>query len=562
MRGFVRAVAAGVAALFSMGQSAPDTIDYTLTPVLNAEGALTALQYDVRFRGDGDGESSLRLPSSWGGRDELWRSIDGLSVVSGGELRDGEGPAQRVIAHRPNAPLHVRYRVIQDFEGAPAAQQGNAYRAIVQPTYFHLIGEASIVAPDGRDDRTPVRWSVRNLPRGWAMASDLEAPRRVLGDVWQSISVGGDFRIIRDRASQVRVAIRGDWSFSDAEFSASVAEIIAGQRLLFGDRPSPYLVTVIQLNAPEGWMSIGGTGLGDGFAFFATANGQAQQITRTLAHEGLHTWIPARIGGLSRENEIEDYWLSEGFTDFYTGRVLVSQGLWTPQQFADDLNRTLSAYAQSPVRTAPNARIAAEFWTSQPVQQLPYQRGRLLATVWDARLRANGRDFDDVLFALRERARADEDSTAAAMFPDAARAFGLDVSTDLITYVRDGAAVLLPEDTFAPCGRVITEELVPFHRGFDIEATSANNNIVAGVDPTLPAYAAGVRNGMTLIRRDAGEIGNSSQEIVYVMRDGDTERTFRYMPRGHGVYTQQRLVIDDGLTDQALHRCVAVLGGA
>ena len=235
-----------------------------------------------------------------------------------------------------------------------------------------------------------------------------------------------------------------------------------------------------------------------------------------------------------------NYWLSEGFTDFYTGRLLVRDGVWTPQQFAADLNDMLRAYAQSPVRAEPNARIVADFWSNQDVQRLPYQRGRMLALIWDGRLRANGKSFDDVVREMRARARAaSEPSTAANIFPSVATDLGLDVSAELASNVETGAPILLPEDLLAPCGRIATREVSTFHRGFDIEATQANNNIIAGVDPTLPAYAAGIRNGMTLIRRDAGEIGDSEQEIAYVVRDGETERTFRYMPRGRGSFTLQ-----------------------
>ena len=73
------------------------------------------------------------------------------------------------------------------------------------------------------------------------------------------------------------------------------------------------------------------------------------------------------MGGMPDEGEAAHYWLSEGFTDFYTGRMLVRQGLWTPAQFAEDLNNTLRAYAESPVRAAPNARILADFWREQAV---------------------------------------------------------------------------------------------------------------------------------------------------------------------------------------------------
>lgn len=544
-------------------QAAPTSrIDYELTPLMR-DGALEALQIDVRFRGDADGETGLRLPDEWGGQSELWRSVEALSVVSGAAIADGHGPNQRVLTHRPNARIHLRYRVIQDFEGEPNARQGNAYRPIVRPGYFHLIGNAFLVTPDEHDASTPVRLRVRNLPRGWLFASDLEHNGLALGDVWSSVVIGGDFRIHEDRANRVRVALRGAWSFTDQDFTDSVVEIIAGQRRFFSDRPTPYLVTVIPLESPqEGWLSIGGTGLGDAFAFFATPNAQSAQITRTLAHEGLHSWIPNEIGDLPNDDQAQHYWLSEGFTDFFTGRVLVRERLWTPQQFADDLNTTLREYAHSAVRTAPNARVLSDFWNSRDVQRLPYMRGRFLATIWDQRLRAQGRDFDDVVFAMRALVRDGDERHAHEIFPEVMRDFGIDVSGDLDAFIERGEAVSLPEDAFAPCGRIETRQAHRFHRGFDIEATQANNNIISGVDLALPAYAAGLRNGMVLVRRDGGEIGNADLEIGYVVRDGETERTFRYMPRTNETLTEQRLVLSDHLIDNALAQCLAVIGGA
>lgn len=552
------------AALVGGAAPARQTIGYTITPLLR-DGALEAVEIDLRFRGDADGETVLRLPQSWGGQNELWRSIDALTVVSGADMREGEGPGERVLSHRPRARIHVRYRVIQDWEGAPNARLGNTYRPAVQPTYFHLIGDAALITPEGPDLSTPVRLQVRNLPRGWAFASDLEHRGLALGEIWASVTVGGDFRVVRDARANVRVAVRGQWSFSDAEFAAEASEIISGQRRFWGDDATPYLVTVLQLETPEpGWVSVGGTGLGDAFAFFATPNAQAAQITRTLAHEGLHSWFPVEIGGMPEEGEPAHYWLSEGFTDFYTARLLVREGVWNPQDFAEDLNEMLSAYAQSPARAEPNARVLADFWNDQAVQKLPYQRGRLLATIWDARLRAAGaeHDLDDVIREMRTRTRAGGAAKAADLLPLVAEALGLDVRPDIAAFVEAGQPILLPEHVFEPCGRVVTREAPEFHRGFDIEATIANDNVISGVDPGLPAFAAGLRDGMVLVRRDGGEIGDAEQEIAYVVRDGETERTLRYMPRGRGTFMLQQLVLAEDLAGDALARCVAVLGGA
>ncbi len=560
MRSILQTIAAASALLFCAGAAAPPRIDYTLTPVLQ-DGALRAVQIDLRFRGEPDGESDIRLPDSWGGQNELWTSIDGLEVVSGASaIRPGEAANQRILTHRPNARIHLRYRVIQDWDGVPRAEIGNVYRPTIQPTYFHLIGNAFMVTPGAASEESRVRFVVRGLPRGWAYASDLEHADLRLEAVWSSVVVAGDFRILRDPRTHVRVAIRGAWSFTDQDFLSRTANIMASERAFWGDGASPYLVTVLHLDGPEGWTSIGGTGLDDAFAFFATPNAELDAIARTLAHEAFHTWVSSQVGGFPDDDQALQYWLSEGFTDFYTARLMVRGGQWTPQHYADDLNDALRAYAQSPARTATNAQVLAHFWSDRETQRLPYQRGRFLAMLWDRRLRENGHSLDEVVHDMRVRAQAGQRYAAENFIASASR-LGLVLGNDIETYVDQGAAILLPEDLLAPCGRIATREAPVFHRGFDIQATQANDNVIAGVDPNLPAYAVGLRNGMVLIRRDGGEIGNSDLEIAYVVRDGDTERTFRYMPRGVGAFTVQSLELAENLEGDRLAQCLSVIGG-
>ncbi|GAM96673.1 Gll0821 protein [alpha proteobacterium U9-1i] len=556
----MRVVAAALA-LFCAGFAAPDRVEYTLRPEM-LDGAMRALGVSLTFTGDADGETVLELPSSWGGEEELWRGVDDLRAGDGASLGAGAGPQFRVLRYAPGARVSVSYRIIQDGEGPPVSQGRGRYRPVIQPRYFHLIGETALVVPDV-DEGRPARVRVSGLPRGWRYASDLQHGGLAVANLRASVMVGGDFRVLNAPNGHARVAIRGAWSFTDRDFAREAGEIIGAQRAFWGDERQPFLVTVLQQEAAPGNRSVGGTGLSDAFAFFATPNADAGMITRTLAHEGNHTWIPGQIGGFPRDETLErgSYWLSEGFTEFFTGRLLVRQGVWGPAEFAADLNSMLDAYAQSSANTAPNARVIADFWSDNEVQRLPYRRGRLLATIWDARLRAEGRSLDAVLRAMRARARAGDPRTAGEMFLQVAREFGVDTAADLTTYEEQGALVRLSEDVFAPCGHVLTEDAPRFHRGFDIDATSANNNVIAGVDPTLNAYAAGVRDGMVLLRRDAGEIGNANVELVYVMRDGDAERTFRYLPRGHGAFTRQRFEIAPVLEGEALSQCRAVLAG-
>lgn len=561
MRSIIQSIAAFGALLLCSGAGAPPRIDYVLTPVME-DGGLRAVQIDLQFRGDADGESDVRLPDSWGGQEELWRAIQGLEIVSGASaMRQGERPNQRLITHRPNARIHLRYRVIQDWDGVPRAEIGNVYRPTIQPTYFHLIGNAFMVTPGAPPAETRVRFTVRGLPRGWSYASDLEHDNLTLGEVWQSVVVGGDFRILRDPRSKVRLAIRGEWSFSDQDFLDRAANILSSERAFWNDDATPYLVTVLHLDGPEGWVSVGGTGLDDAFAFFATPNAEQTTIMRTLAHESFHTWISPQVGGLPQDDQALQYWLSEGFTDFYTARLLVRGGQWTAAQYVADLNNALRDYAQSPARSAPNAQISANFWNDRNTQRQPYFRGRFLAMIWQERFRQNGGSFDDLVHDMRRRA-AQGQQYAVEVFRQSAAAAHLDVGSDIETYINQGAPILLPENLLGACGRITTREASPFHRGFDIEATQANNNVISGVDRTLPAYAAGLRDGMVLVRRESGEIGNADLEIAYVVRDGETERTFRYMPRAHGSYTLQQMELAPDLADERLAQCLALIGGA
>ena len=233
----------------------------------------------------------------------------------------------------------MSYRVIQDWQGEPTGNGGNPYRPIVRPGYYHLIGETALVQPD-IDQTTRVRLRAQGFPRTWSFASDLEHRGLTLEALDQSIIVGGDYRVLT--RGPMRVAIRGVWAFTDGALTDRIDAILAAQRAFWGDRDEPFIVTVTQLTALDpNSRSIGGTGLSDAFAFFATPNADEATIARVLAHEGQHTWVPRRIGGIDEEDEAAQYWLSEGFTDFYTARMLVRGGLWTPRQYADDLNQAL-----------------------------------------------------------------------------------------------------------------------------------------------------------------------------------------------------------------------------
>ena len=555
-----------VAATAAAEASAGTAIEYALSPVVDATG-LTALEVQIRLEGEEDGDTVLNLPGDWGGKTKLYESIRDLKIA-GGDVASQADPAKRVITHRPRAKLFISYRVVQNWPGEPHATGANEYRPIIQKTYFHVLGNAIFAAPE-REDQPDATFTYTGGPKGWTFASDLEhasmGRRLVLGDMLESVMVGGDFRILQ--RGKVRLALRGKWPFTDQSFLDRLGPIIESHHRFWNDAAEPFLVTAIPLAGEPGNISLGGTGRDDAFAFFATDNADSATLNKLLAHEHLHTWIPRRIGNMPQRDEARDYWLSEGFTDFYTARLLLKDKIWTLKEYVDSLNDALRDYSYSPLRSSPNSKIISDFWTDQDAQKLPYLRGHLFAHLIDHMLRQDSegeRDFDDIMLAMRERVRAldsAEPPLATGMFAEEMKKAELDIGDLIASHIRDGKPILLPEDTFVPCGVVETNKIPEFDRGFDPDKTAENGNVIVGLREGSNGYKAGLRNGMKIVKRESGKTGDSRVPLVYRVLDNGKERVISFLPEGQRRVTLQELILDEDLSEKDRKNCVARLSG-
>jgi predicted metalloprotease with PDZ domain len=530
----------------------PAPLVYTVSPVIE-DGTVRALAVVLEFRTGAVSETTLALPKEWGGKDKLYEALSDFSVKgAGASISAGDKPEARTVHHRPNSRVRIRYLV----HDAAGSKGENAYRPIVLPQRVELLGETFAVAPADTKMEQPVEVHFKGFPRRWAFASDLEHGHVDFNALLQSITVAGDFRVLTRQIHGVplRVAIQGQWSFQDDWLVEQLAAISSAQYDFWKDRPEPYLVTFAQL---EGGTSGAGTGLGDAFAMFATPDFSVHDLVRTLAHEMTHTWIPVRVGKMPEDQRSEalEYWFSEGFADYYAARALVQSRIWSAEDFANGVNLALKRYAGSSARLAPNQQIGDGFWKDSNLQQLPYDRGFLFAIKVDQELRLANHgavSLDDVVLVMRRH--FDQEKTPIRQsFIAAMAAHGVDVKPELSRFIDDGNDIALDGNTFAPCGSVVSGDLPTFHRGFDVDATMKNGMRITGVDPELPAWRAGLRDGMTLLRRDAGTIGDATQEIAYRVMDQGAERVIRYLPQGHGTVRFQSLQLR---IDESVHPLV------
>ncbi len=240
-------------------------------------------------------------------------------------------------------------------------------------------------------------------------------------------------------------------------------------------------------------------------------------------------------------------------------------GIWSLEDFVGDINERLLAYTVSPVRNAPNARIVSDFWTDDKTQQLPYQRGFLLAFVWDKRLRDAGKGgLDTVMFAARDAfvAAGTKPNAAENFLASYARVSGTDLAPDIARFVTAGETIVLPDDLFGACASVRTTELALYDPGFDREK-SAQTGLIAGVEMDGPAYAAGLRDGMKRIKRIGGKEGDSRVPLGYEIVDRDgKDHVVTWLPAGKDHLALPQVMLTPGLTSAQRVACTRAMSGA
>lgn len=571
----MRAIKAGALCLAALActaaapKSGEETVSYRLTPEIKG-GALAALDVEVVLRADRSGETVIDLPDPGVSRRTRWRFLSDVTA-QGASIRE-DGPAKRVLTSAPGAEITLRYRVHSAYDSAPQEDDGRLNEgAVILPTWFAALGEFVFVWPEGRND-APATFHWGAAPSGWVVASDLDevAPLTV-SEVMNSTMLGGaDVKLVRRpiEGGELRVAIRGDWAVPGQRLVDDIATVVDVQRRFWGKESGPYFVDVVPLESAPHSVFVGGTGEFKGFALYGTGDADEAMMRRVLAHEHTHNWIPFEQGRMPEGGQAPSvHWYSEGFTEFYMDRSLLRSGVWTLADFVQHLNEKLRAYDTSPVRSVPNSRIVSDLWIDEDVERLPYQRGYLLAFLWDRemRLASNGRsNLDQVMFAMRDRyeaAAADAKPELIANLERAALDVGdLDVGPDLDRIVTKGEPFDLPPDLFEGCATIATVTRPVYDLGFDL-AASRERGVFVGVDPQGPAYRAGVREGMKRLGVNGGVPADASVKIhVFVLDRDGTEREIRYKPEGRtSVSFQQVELTSRAATDVAA--CAAEMSG-
>lgn len=527
-------------------------LHYTVEP--DFASTPRALNVTMRFAAEGRHHTDLGIARGWAGIDDYADSLgDWQGLDSGTRIEaDANQPGRWRVTHPSDGTVALRWRVrshLAQPDVATSQPHDTLYRTLVGDGWVQFFGYGVLPAADPWGDTRPARLCVdlTGLPAGSpVVGSHGSGVGPALAMRWRgspaqarhAFYAGGTAWRLSERAvagGTLRVATRGRWTMTDAAFADAAARVIDTHRRFWGVEPAPpQLVALLPNHLASG--SSGGTLVHQSAVMMASddfAPG-SETFDFLVGHENLHQWIPQRFGemtdGPKDEGAALRYWFSEGFTDYYTHRLLLASGLWDLPRYARELTDKLRESALSPARTAPNAAVAEGFFQDRDLGRQPYLRGEWLALRWDAALRARGHPgLDTVMRALLRPPDTEGGPLATERLLDALQPLlGDSVRDDVRRHVDEGAPLAPGAGDFGPCFRFSQQPVRPYALGFDL--ASVRDRRARGVDPEGPAHAAGLREGDELLAWSI-TTGDTAQPVELTLRrPGAPDTVLRYLP--------------------------------
>jgi predicted metalloprotease with PDZ domain len=336
----------------------------------------------------------------------------------------------------------------------------------------------------------------------------------------------------------VWVAVHGE-NYNKRELEEGLTKIVRYETQLMGGAPYDHYQFIFHIDSS----GAGGGGMEHANSTAIGATSTSSAIS-TAAHEFFHLWNVKRIRPQSlepidytKEMYTRSLWFAEGVTSTYAAYAEVRTGLWTPNQFYEDLAYQIQELQGRPARkwqsveeSSLNAWLEKYPQYNQPDYSISYyNKGQLDAFLLDVLIREatdNHKSLDDVMRSMNEKFAkkglfyndsADIEATAESVA-------GVSFKDFFAKYVA-GTDELPYTDILAKAGlNLVTSETSHATFGFETNSvTGGGPTYVSSVAPRSGAEKAGLRAGDLVLNFD-GKPVNMAALVMWPRehRPGDT----------------------------------------
>lgn len=559
-------------------------IHYRVTP--RYDSTPRRLDVELSFAAEGRRESWLRLSSGWAGVKDFGAAlVPAPDQRPGVRMLPGDDANRWRVEHGTEGQVSVNYQIraaLADPDDGNVQAQQQLYRTQIGADWFQFFGYGALPSVEAWDDRRSGRMCLSLVQTvgeaGPLLGSYFDGRIQNRADtelqgthekLRHAFYAGGPgWRVIERMLAggPVITASRGRQALDDTRFAEQVGQLLEAHRRFWGDESLPRQTVVRTPNNSTG--NNGGTLVHQAAVLHVSQDftPSDESFEYLIGHENLHQWLPNRLGahgGGNAEQAARHYWLSEGFTDYYTHRLLLASGLWTLDRYAKRLTRTLQGYWRSPSRNATAESIARRFFSDRDAGRQMYARGELLAMDWDRALRAkkkNSSGLDGLLRSLllnpdqAAKAEVAHERVLTALTSE----LGPQPREQVRRYIAEGHSFDLDEALAGPCFALSWDDVPRWVLGFDMNSLSSGTYKAVGVVVDGPAHRAGLREGMDMKGWSIFG-GDTAKEVILKVKAEDGDRELRYLPvdgstdRLPTLFARPRAAIDE--TCQAwLHR--------
>lgn len=521
-------------------------LSYTFEPLLSP--TRLTLHVILEFQGNRSGAAKIELPSEWAGQSGLEDEIRNLKPLSADTTISNGDPASTKIVHFPRkGAVRLAFDLVQDWSGA--FRHPMQFRAVLEPDFFEFTTQNALVHPIFHpNDHVTVHLEWKDFPPNWHLLTSFgtDNPCRSFAGHWSQFAdalfAGGEFRVQDSKipGGTLVFAVRGEWPFTDAEALTNIERVIAAERGFWRDTAFPYyLVTLVPFASSNSGDD--GSAFTNAFWLFLAANSSFSYPAQyTLAHEGFHTWNPLKMGPRGQDAS-QINWFREGFTDYYSGVLLLRSGFFSFPDYIQHLNDRIREYEAAELETE-SIPGRATVPRSTSLDELPYIRGAIYALWLDGEIRKeshNKSSLDDFMRKLVQESRKHPRLrlTGSRIFRDARRYLTRQSVLTFQAIATNNKSIAMPAASLGPCVRLTQDQIQLFDLGFD-RATFVSKHEVAGVVPDSAAFKAGIRDGQRLTGWSI-YWNNVTKPVRLVVISGTEKRTIQYLPLGKTVSIPQ-----------------------
>lgn len=528
--------------LFTTACTKEKIVHYKVTPTLL--DSLPALRVSMQFDVEKSGETVLLFQDHAWGEKDLHNVLKNFkSLDKDVEIIKNKDSGQVILKHPKNLEtIRFEYTVVQDTELPLTTQK--AFRPVIQNNYFHAFSHNLFALPRSYTSQPDAKFTVHihwnefdpsyNLINSFGTNDRHQVIKDMDREHFHSaVFTGGDYRAhkIDIKGNEAVLGIRGDWEvFNDSTIVNVLESTLKAQRNFWQDHSQNYFAVTMTPTYLERGSGFHGTGLTNSFATTITNNQylNVESLIYLFNHELQHNWTGHVI---TNENEEEQYWFSEGFTEYYTFKNIARNNIGNLDEdyFIKEFNRLVKNLYTSPVKTAPNSEINYNnFWTSRDYEKLPYRRGAIFAFYLDNLIRKSSRgtkSLDDLMLAIKEDAINGQKLNHAYFLSKANEYLDQDLTPFFTKHIINGELFDL-----VTIFNEFDYEFNPTSSVFDLGFTlSEDKKSIAEIDETSNAYKAGIRKGDRLTMRSY-YYGNPEFEAEFKVYKKGKEIHYKFFP--------------------------------